>query len=169
MKETTIQDFSNYIIREDGLITNTNTGKSIKVFNHKRGYPTVNLIKQNKVITKMIHRLLAIHFIENPFNLGTINHIDGDKKNYKLENLEWCTQSENMMHAYRNGLMVNSETQRQSARLSGLLNSHPIINMETGIYYDSIKEASFSCGLSPSGLAKKLQGKLINKTQFKKV
>lgn len=46
-----------------------------------------------------IHRLLALHFIPNPLNLPCINHIDGNKLNNDLDNLEWCTYSENTRHA----------------------------------------------------------------------
>lgn len=51
-----------------------------------------------------VHRLVATVFIENPNNYPIINHIDGDKTNNHIDNLEWCTQSHNNRHAYRTGL-----------------------------------------------------------------
>lgn len=51
-----------------------------------------------------VHRCLAILFIPNPHNKPHINHIDGDKANFALSNLEWCTHLENMRHAFRTGL-----------------------------------------------------------------
>ena len=51
-----------------------------------------------------VHRLVAEHFIPNPDNLPCINHIDGDKHNNHVSNLEWCTYQANMQHAVRTGL-----------------------------------------------------------------
>lgn len=52
-----------------------------------------------------VHRLVALAFIPNPHNYKTINHIDGNRYNNRIENLEWCTHSHNSRHAYRLGLM----------------------------------------------------------------
>lgn len=67
-------------------------------------YLYVNLYKNSKCKTKKIHRLVAKTFIPNPKNLPCVNHIDGDKHNNKVENLEWCTYSENTNKAIETGL-----------------------------------------------------------------
>jgi len=51
-----------------------------------------------------VHRLVAEHFLPNPDNLPCINHIDGNKENNHVSNLEWCTYQDNMQHAVRTGL-----------------------------------------------------------------
>lgn len=51
-----------------------------------------------------MHRLVATHFIPNPENKRTVNHKDGNKLNYRDDNLEWATDSENIQHAYDNGM-----------------------------------------------------------------
>jgi hypothetical protein len=61
-------------------------------------------IGPNKQIRKFVHRLVAIHFIDNPSGLKEINHKDGDKLNNHVDNLEWCTRSYNIQHAYDTGL-----------------------------------------------------------------
>ena len=59
------------------------------------GYLKVNLSKNNKKKTYKIHRLVAIHFIDNPNNYECVNHKDENKQNNRVENLEWCTKKYN--------------------------------------------------------------------------
>ena len=67
----------------------------------KRSYPKVNLGRNN---CRTVHRLVASAFIPNPENKQTVNHIDGNKLNNKLSNLEWSTFRENNQHAKKLGL-----------------------------------------------------------------
>ena len=63
------------------------------------GYLTVALCKNNKPITHSIHRLLCIHFLPNPLNLSSVNHKNGIRDDNRLDNLEWVTHQENLIHA----------------------------------------------------------------------
>ena len=74
----------------------------------KTNYPFVGLTKNHKSKMLRIHRLVADAFIPNPNNLPQINHKDGNKTNNNVNNLEWCTPSENCLHAYRVGLHKNN-------------------------------------------------------------
>jgi hypothetical protein len=74
----------------------------------KFGYYHIALSKENKRKNYFVHRLIALTFIKNPNNLPQVNHIDGNKKNCCIENLEWVNQSENLKHAYRIGLQKPS-------------------------------------------------------------
>ena len=71
------------------------------------GYYCVNLYKNGKYKTFRVHRLMALSFIENPYNKPFINHKDGNKLNNNLDNLEWCTPKENSVHAINTGLATS--------------------------------------------------------------
>ena len=76
----------------------------LKQSNTTTGYKKVELVKDGKRKSLKVHRLVAIAFIPNPMNKPYINHIDGNPINNCVENLEWCTQHENVVHAYKIGL-----------------------------------------------------------------
>lgn len=85
---------------------NTFAGKILKpIINRKTGYPYVKLTKSGKVYKKQLHILVAQLFLPEHKNENLIvNHIDGNKENPKVTNLEWITRSENTKHAIRTGL-----------------------------------------------------------------
>lgn len=76
----------------------------------KKGYLRVNL---GFGVDRYIHRLVAQHFIDNPNNFDQVNHIDFDKSNNHVENLEWCNSSHNMKHARDGGRIVFSDECRK--------------------------------------------------------
>lgn len=78
-------------------------GKILKQYDRK-GYNKVMLSKDNKVKDLAVHRIVVESFISTIPKGMQVNHIDGNKRNNRLENLEIVTQSENMKHAYRTGL-----------------------------------------------------------------
>ena len=69
-----------------------------------RGYYMVPLRNNGIRKTPLVHRIVAKSFVVNKDNKGTVNHRNGIKTDNKIENLEWCTQKENVIHAYKNGL-----------------------------------------------------------------
>lgn len=95
--------FSGYTIREDGEVR-SRFGRVVKQRHDGPGYARVELWQNGSGKKYLVHRLLAEAFIPNPEGKPQVNHIDGDKANNALENLEWVTQSENQLHAYRAGL-----------------------------------------------------------------
>lgn len=100
----TIEEFPNYEISIDGEVRNKITRKNKKPSVGKRGYYVFSMVKDGKSYLRTQHIMLAKAFIPNPDNLPQINHIDGNKLNNKIDNLEWCTAQENLLHARKSGL-----------------------------------------------------------------
>jgi hypothetical protein len=82
-------------------------GKNRSLTSQKTGYKAVTLTGKGKRITDYVHRLVAKAFIANPENKPAINHIDSDRTNNNVMNLEWCTFQENIDHAAKVGSFNN--------------------------------------------------------------
>ena len=106
-----------YQVSTLGRIKGNRGIKSLRI--DKGGYLTVWLCKCSAQKNYKAHRLVAIAFIPNPENKATVNHIDGNKQNNCVENLEWATHSENINHANRTGLRTVTDAQREAARMTG--------------------------------------------------
>jgi len=93
-------------------------GKILSIKPGLQGYPHITINYKGKYKGISLHRLLAICFIPNPDNLPCVNHINGNKLNYNLINLEWCTHVKNIRHAYNTGLMpIRKGINSSSAKL----------------------------------------------------
>lgn len=91
------------IIRSNGKPLTIKT-QIRKPFITKNGYVIVNTTIQNRRIYIIVHRAVAEAFIDNPYNKEQVNHIDGNKQNNNVNNLEWVTRRENMQHAREHNL-----------------------------------------------------------------
>jgi len=103
-----------YEISDQGRVKSLGKGKStnpnnciargLKLKTTTNGYINCKLLNKGKAHHLLVHRLVALHFIDNPDKKKEVNHKDGDKTNNCIENLEWVTSSENQKHAYLLGL-----------------------------------------------------------------
>lgn len=93
----TIQDFENYEVSDSGEVRNTKYNRLLTPSPGAGGYLRVNLRRDNKSYQKYIHRLVAEAFLEGE---GEVNHLDGNRTNNNVNNLEWTTHAKNVQHAF---------------------------------------------------------------------
>lgn len=134
MQSETFKDIKNfeglYLISNLGTVIslpkgdgNGNRRRVLKTDN-TRDYYCVSLCKNSKVTRKFNHRLVAETFIPNPENKPQVNHIDLDKFNNSVSNLEWVTPSENSTHAYNNGAYTKAQFLSKKACAKIRLTNH---------------------------------------------
>ena len=99
-----------YACTTHGDIWSHRSDKFLSQSKNKRGYLHVTFTKDGKRYDYRVNRLVAMTFLDNPNNLPQVNHIDGNKLNNNVSNLEWCTNEYNMQHAVENNLRPNGES-----------------------------------------------------------
>lgn len=161
MEETwkKINDYDNYMVSNLGKVKSLNfkrtkTEKILKNIKHSVGYTAISLSKNGKLTPFLIHRLVACAFLDNPSKLSDVNHINGNKTDNNINNLEWVSHSQNLKHAFKTGLHKKTSNKI-------------VINNETGIFYNTIGEASKTINTSIQYLSMKLNGYCKNNTKFK--
>lgn len=158
-----------YFITKDGKIWASNKLHGDGGFMRQcdfKGYKTVGLYKDGKQITCRVHRLVAQTFIPNPENKPYINHIDGNRANNHVDNLEWCTQKENVYHAIHT-LGKCSNTVKQRVAASKVCTKKRKLSMEEArevrhLHWNkgySLTELSEMFNLSRTGIKRILNGR----------
>lgn len=138
-------------------------GKTLKYNNDKQGYLLVHLCKNGKRTCKKVHRLVVEAFLENKDSKEYVNHIDGNKQNNAVYNLEWVTPSENNIHAYKTKLSTptlnmlgrkgkNNPCMKKIYQINK--NNHNVIKLYYGSY-----EAQRTTGINASNIIACCKGK----------
>ena len=117
------------------------------------GYLYVEISRFPKLY--FVHRIVASAFIPNPDNKETVNHIDGNKENNCVSNLEWSTMKEQIDHAFSIGLR-SYQTEIDKCRRMTENNCMPVVRVDTGEIFPSIKAAAMSVGVTAEGLRDRL-------------
>ena len=115
------------------------------------GYQTLPLKHDGKQKMVTVHRMVAIAFVDNPYNLPEVNHIDGDKTNNRASNLEWCDRRYNVKHAVKNGLHT-------------YFGQRKVMCVELNRVFESVKDAEKWVGVKGSRISNVCQLKRGCKT-----
>lgn len=151
-KYCVINGFDNYAISNYGNIKNVKNNKVLTPRISENGYKEYVFCQNGIRKNFKIHRLVALYFIDNPDKKPYVNHIDGDKLNNNVSNLEWCTAKENDEHARKTGLKDGNKP---------IVATNVITN--ESIVFNSVSEASGILGINKGTIHKVLQKKR-NKT-----
>lgn len=104
-----------FAVSNNGEVIAADTGKKVAIRDNGHGYKQVQIMRGGKRYTRYVHRLVAECFLDNVEGYTEINHIDGNKANNNVNNLEWCNHSQNLIHAFRTGLHPNTTPKQQEA------------------------------------------------------
>lgn len=165
MKEfRTIKGFERYSVSKDGTVINNISGVVLSQREATNGYMRVNLRKGNepyeKPKTRAIHRLVAEAFIPAVPGKDYVNHIDGNKHNNDVSNLEWCTASENISHAIKNGLLCPDYQKMHRLAYEKNKRSH-----QTPEYRRKMQKINAELGLTKEVLQIDEDGRILNRFQ----
>lgn len=153
-----IEAFENYEVSNLGKVRNMKTGKILKPFLHRDGYLGLYLYENNKRKYLLLHRIIATAFIDNPEEKPQVNHIDENKTNNDLNNLEWCTARENAIH----GTRIKRFSEKCFKKVIQLDLNDNVLNE-----FESIKQAGQETGVFATSISACCNGKRKSAGGFK--
>ena len=129
-----VPDYPNYKASVYGELYSKRDNKIMSLGESEKGYLQVMLYKNGVGKTMKVHDIIARTFLPNPENKPEVNHKNGYKQNNRIDNLEWCTHKENMIHAYANGLVKMPDNGRHPKKKVRIV--------ETGQIFESISDCA---------------------------
>lgn len=159
-----IEGFPKYKIDRTGKVVSFygSTPRVLRTYLNNKGYECIDLKENGKRSHKLVHRLVAEAFIDNPENLPEINHKDEDKTNNCADNLEWCSHSYNNSYGYK--IDRFKKTFKALCDTQGGPRQQECVCIETLEHFRSAKDAAKSFGVSGTSVRKScLYGKKVLK------
>ena len=153
-----IVGFENYEVSNLGKVRNIKSGKVLKPHLNHKGYLKHHLSKNNKLKELFLHRIVATAFIDNPEGKPCVNHIDENKLNNDLSNLEWCTVKENNVH----GTRIKRASEKCFKKVIQLDLNDNVLNE-----FESIKQAGQETGVFATRISACCNGKVKSAGGFK--
>lgn len=158
-----VDGYDKYLISNYGRIKNLDYKRSHKEMlmssgKIKNGYLVIVLSKNATRKTFLLHRLVANAFIPNPQNLPQVNHIDGDKTNNCVANLEWVTRKENVKHSFEKLGRISSTKGKEGGLSPAAKAVVQYYKRKRVAEYGSIKEASFRTGIDEVSISYSCRG-----------
>ena len=153
-----IEGFENYEVSNLGKVRNIKSGRTLKPKLTHNGYLVHGLCENNKRKNLYLHRIIATAFIDNPRKKPQVNHIDENKLNNDLSNLEWCTARENLIH----GTRTKRAAEKYSKKVIQLDLNDNVLNE-----FESMTQAEQETGVSRRSIGRCCNGKLKSSRGFK--
>ena len=147
-----VPNFENYQISNLGNVFSKKRNKQLYISHNDKGYCYAQFYKNGKGYHLRLHRIVANLFLPNPNNLPEVNHIDGNKENNCVDNLEWCDRKHNMQEAFNNGLIPPRKENKGSFPRKTIEQYN--LNNELLRKYNSISEASRITGYTKQSISR---------------
>lgn len=141
-----IPGYPHYLATDDGHIISRRTHSRMSEMVNNGGYLKVAIWENKRKSQQYVHRLVALAFLPNPEMLPEVNHKDEDKKNNAASNLEWCSPAYNMTYG-------------KAPKVRARKRAIPVVCVETGKTYQSIREASKAAGVNVCSISLCARGK----------
>ena len=153
-----IEGFEKYEVSNLGRVRNIKSGRILKPYLNHNGYLMHCLYGYDKRKNLLLHRIIATAFIDNPEKKPQINHIDENKLNNDLSNLEWCTERENAIH----GTRTKRVAEKLSQKVIQLDLNDNILNV-----FKSMRQAERETGIDATSISACCNGKRKSAGRFK--
>lgn len=136
-----IPGFEDYSVSMCGKVKSNRRNRLLSIITRRDGYKELGIRADKKKYIMLVHRLVAMTYIPNPDNKPCVNHLDSDRGNNSVENLEWCTYKENLEHASGKGRLVGKKGETSSSAVMSNETCHLICKeIEKGVKLKAISD-----------------------------